>query len=72
MRQLKSDKADKASVDAAVAALLDLKAKYKATAGKDWKPGIKEFIFHKLNFSNLTSIFRSACSTTERILKYKG
>ena len=26
-------------IDAAVKVLLDLKAKYKATAGKDWKPG---------------------------------
>ena len=39
VRQLKADKADKATVDAAVAALLDLKAKYKAATGKDWKPG---------------------------------
>ncbi len=39
VRQLKSDKADKSSVDAAVAGLLDLKAKYKAATGKDWKPG---------------------------------
>jgi len=38
VRQLKSAKADKASVDAAVAQLLDLKAKYKAATGKDWKP----------------------------------
>ena len=39
VRQLKTDKADKAAIDAAVAALLDLKAKYKAATGKDWKPG---------------------------------
>ena len=26
-------------IDAAVKVLLDLKAKYKAAAGKDWKPG---------------------------------
>jgi bifunctional glutamyl/prolyl-tRNA synthetase len=39
VRQLKTEKADKAAVDAAVAALLDLKAKYKAATGKDWKPG---------------------------------
>ena len=38
VRQLKSAKADKASVDAAVAQLLDLKAKYKVATGKDWKP----------------------------------
>ena len=39
VRQLKADKADKATVDAAVASLLDLKAKYKAATGNDWKPG---------------------------------
>jgi hypothetical protein len=39
VRQLKSDKADKATVDAAVALLLDLKAKYKSATGSDWKPG---------------------------------
>ena len=38
VRDLKSNKADKADVTAAVAILLDLKAKYKAAVGKDWKP----------------------------------
>jgi len=40
---LKSEKADKGLVDGAVAALLDLKTKYKAATGKDWKPGSKHF-----------------------------
>ena len=39
VRQLKTDKADKPSVDAAVAELLSLKAQYKASTGSDWKPG---------------------------------
>ncbi|XP_058116376.1 bifunctional glutamate/proline--tRNA ligase [Anopheles ziemanni] len=39
VRTLKSNKADKASVDAAVAVLLKLKADYKTLTGKDWKPG---------------------------------
>jgi len=39
VRQLKTDKADKATVDEAVKTLLDLKAKYKAATGSDWKPG---------------------------------
>merc|ERR1712223_1087275 len=39
VRDLKSKKAEKAEVDSAVATLLDLKAKYKAATGKDWKPG---------------------------------
>merc|ERR1712223_726796 len=38
VRDLKSKKAEKAEVDSAVATLLDLKAKYKAETGKDWKP----------------------------------
>merc|ERR1712129_91572 len=38
VRDLKSNKAEKADVTAAVAILLDLKAKYKADVGKDWKP----------------------------------
>uniref|UniRef100_A0A182M1F8 Bifunctional glutamate/proline--tRNA ligase n=1 Tax=Anopheles culicifacies TaxID=139723 RepID=A0A182M1F8_9DIPT len=39
VRTLKSSKADKATVDSAVAALLKLKAGYKTLTGKDWKPG---------------------------------
>ncbi|XP_053667644.1 bifunctional glutamate/proline--tRNA ligase [Anopheles marshallii] len=39
VRALKSGKADKATVDSAVAALLKLKADYKTLTGKDWKPG---------------------------------
>nr|XP_049704787.1 bifunctional glutamate/proline--tRNA ligase isoform X7 [Helicoverpa armigera] len=39
VRSLKAAKADKAKVDDAVKALLDLKAKYKAATGQDWKPG---------------------------------
>ena len=39
MRDLKSKKAEKPEIDSAVATLLDLKAKYKAATGKDWKPG---------------------------------
>ena len=38
VRDLKSNKAEKADITAAVAILLDLKAKYKAAVGKDWKP----------------------------------
>ncbi|CAG9789090.1 unnamed protein product [Diatraea saccharalis] len=39
VRSLKAAKAEKAKVDEAVKVLLDLKAKYKAATGKDWKPG---------------------------------
>uniref|UniRef100_A0A3F2YU35 Bifunctional glutamate/proline--tRNA ligase n=1 Tax=Anopheles christyi TaxID=43041 RepID=A0A3F2YU35_9DIPT len=39
VRALKSSKADKASIDSAVAELLKLKASYKTLTGKDWKPG---------------------------------
>ncbi|XP_075982844.1 glutamyl-prolyl-tRNA synthetase isoform X3 [Anticarsia gemmatalis] len=39
VRSLKTAKAEKAKVDEAVKALLELKAKYKAATGKDWKPG---------------------------------
>ena len=38
VRDLKSKKAEKAEIHSAVAALLDLKAKYKAATGQDWKP----------------------------------
>ncbi|XP_062532143.1 bifunctional glutamate/proline--tRNA ligase isoform X2 [Bombyx mori] len=41
VRSLKASKADKAKIDEAVKQLLDLKAKYKAAAGQDWKPGAK-------------------------------
>jgi len=39
VRKLKESKADKAVITAEVKVLLDLKTKFKATAGKDWKPG---------------------------------
>lgn len=39
VRLLKTNKADKATVDAEVKGLLVLKADYKALTGKDWKPG---------------------------------
>ncbi|CAC5405711.1 EPRS [Mytilus coruscus] len=39
VRQLKSDKASKADIEAAVKALLALKADYKTATGSDWKPG---------------------------------
>ena len=38
VRDLKSKKAEKADIDAAVKVLLELKAKYKAETGQDWKP----------------------------------
>ncbi len=38
VRSLKEAKADKAAVGAEVKTLLDLKASYKAAAGKDWTP----------------------------------
>ncbi|KAH8279990.1 hypothetical protein KR018_011831, partial [Drosophila ironensis] len=39
VRELKTAKADKATVDAAVTTLLGLKADYKKATGNDWKPG---------------------------------
>ena len=39
VRTLKTAKADKAEIESAVTILLDLKAKYKAATGKDWKAG---------------------------------
>ncbi|XP_041970133.1 bifunctional glutamate/proline--tRNA ligase [Aricia agestis] len=39
VRSLKAAKAEKAKIDEAVKTLLDLKAKYKAETGQDWKPG---------------------------------
>ncbi|XP_013147701.1 PREDICTED: bifunctional glutamate/proline--tRNA ligase [Papilio polytes] len=39
VRSLKTAKADKPKVDEAVKALLQLKAKYKAATGQEWKPG---------------------------------
>nr|XP_033338499.1 bifunctional glutamate/proline--tRNA ligase [Megalopta genalis] len=40
VRNLKSQKADKALIDTEVKVLLDLKVEYKACTGKDWKPEI--------------------------------
>ncbi|GLV40122.1 Glutamyl-prolyl-tRNA synthetase [Carabus blaptoides fortunei] len=39
VRELKSQKAEKAVLDAEVKTLLSLKAEYKTLTGKDWKPG---------------------------------
>jgi len=38
VRQLKTEKADKAKVDEAVKGLLALKAEFKSVSGQDWKP----------------------------------
>merc|ERR1719193_2511407 len=40
VRNLKSNKASKPEIDAAVKVLLDLKAQFKAATGLDWKPGV--------------------------------
>lgn len=40
VRELKSAKADKATIDGAVKTLLSLKADYKKLTGSDWKPGV--------------------------------
>ncbi|XP_033229151.1 bifunctional glutamate/proline--tRNA ligase isoform X2 [Belonocnema kinseyi] len=40
VRVLKSQKADKATIDLAVKELLRLKAEYKSVTGQDWKPGV--------------------------------
>ncbi|XP_014470889.1 PREDICTED: bifunctional glutamate/proline--tRNA ligase [Dinoponera quadriceps] len=40
VRRLKTEKADKATVDVEVKALLALKAEYKTSTGEDWKPGV--------------------------------
>ncbi|CAD5118054.1 DgyrCDS6794 [Dimorphilus gyrociliatus] len=39
IRDLKSKKADKGTIDAEVKTLLALKAEYKSATGSDWKPG---------------------------------
>ena len=39
VRKLKAEKAPKNEIDVAVKTLLDLKGKYKAATGQDWKPG---------------------------------
>ncbi|XP_037046618.1 bifunctional glutamate/proline--tRNA ligase [Bradysia coprophila] len=39
IRDLKAKKADKATIDPEVKALLSLKADYKTATGQDWKPG---------------------------------
>ncbi|XP_076663274.1 glutamyl-prolyl-tRNA synthetase [Andrena cerasifolii] len=40
IRSLKSKKADKATIDAEVKGLLNLKAEYKTCTGVEWKPGM--------------------------------
>lgn len=40
VRELKSAKAEKATIDGAVKTLLSLKADYKKLTGSDWKPGV--------------------------------
>ncbi|XP_026314818.1 bifunctional glutamate/proline--tRNA ligase isoform X2 [Hyposmocoma kahamanoa] len=39
VRMLKTAKSEKAKIDEAVKVLLDLKTKYKAATGQEWKPG---------------------------------
>lgn len=61
---MKSEKADKGSVDAAVAMLLSLKAKYKAATGKDWKPG-NFYIMNKTDMD--IKIVNKQASTSSRL-----
>jgi len=52
VRQLKTDKADKAAVDEAVKALLALKAEFKTVTGTEWKPAAQEPKKEKANKEN--------------------
>merc|ERR1712066_141072 len=42
VRDLKSQKAGKDDIKAAVDILLELKSKYKSATGNDWKPGVHQ------------------------------
>ncbi|XP_058467793.1 bifunctional glutamate/proline--tRNA ligase [Malaya genurostris] len=63
VRDLKTKKASKSDIDAAVKILLDLKAQYKSTTGNDWKPDIP------INKTITKDDSKSADSINEQITK---
>lgn len=52
IRALKSNKADKATIDPEVKILLDLKSQYKTLTGSDWKPETTQVASKKDNKNN--------------------
>ncbi|CAK1552350.1 unnamed protein product [Leptosia nina] len=74
VRSLKSAKAEKAKVDEAVKVLLELKAKYKAATGQDWKPGATPAPSKQpaaTNDTNVAEILSKITSQGDKVRKLK-
>ncbi|XP_044747370.1 bifunctional glutamate/proline--tRNA ligase isoform X2 [Coccinella septempunctata] len=70
VRELKSKKAAKPDIDAAVKVLLSLKAEYKTVAGSEWKPGCtpQKTVAESRSAENQTNT-RSAENINEKIIE---
>uniref|UniRef100_A0A336L852 Bifunctional glutamate/proline--tRNA ligase n=1 Tax=Culicoides sonorensis TaxID=179676 RepID=A0A336L852_CULSO len=67
VRDLKSKKASKPEIDAAVKVLLDLKAQYKTLTGKDWKPGTVATAAPQESTKNKENMAPSAADKTQEL-----
>ncbi|XP_034232537.1 bifunctional glutamate/proline--tRNA ligase [Thrips palmi] len=74
VRKLKGDKADKASIDAAVKTLLELKAQFKTAAGVDWKPGVAvpQAVSEKTFGNSEAAILAQIAEQGEKVRKIKA
>ncbi|XP_047521879.1 bifunctional glutamate/proline--tRNA ligase isoform X2 [Pieris napi] len=72
VRSLKSAKAEKAKVEEAVKLLLELKAKYKAATGQDWKPSTAPTPAKAAAADNVSDILTKIAAQGDKVRKLKG
>ncbi|XP_047522026.1 bifunctional glutamate/proline--tRNA ligase isoform X4 [Pieris napi] len=72
VRSLKTAKAEKAKVDEAVKLLLELKAKYKAATGQDWKPSTAPTPAKAAAADNVSDILTKIAAQGDKVRKLKG
>ncbi|XP_045484689.1 bifunctional glutamate/proline--tRNA ligase isoform X2 [Pieris rapae] len=72
VRSLKTAKAEKAKIEEAVKLLLELKAKYKAAAGQDWKPSASPTPAVSAVADNVSDILSKITAQGDKVRKLKG
>ncbi|XP_045527430.1 bifunctional glutamate/proline--tRNA ligase isoform X2 [Pieris brassicae] len=72
VRSLKTAKAEKTKVDEAVKLLLELKAKYKAATGQDWKPSAAPSPVKTAAADNISDILTKITAQGDKVRKLKG
>ncbi|XP_047522099.1 bifunctional glutamate/proline--tRNA ligase isoform X5 [Pieris napi] len=72
VRSLKTAKAEKAKIDEAVKLLLELKTKYKAATGQDWKPSTAPTPAKAAAADNVSDILTKIAAQGDKVRKLKG